>query len=60
MRYQLLSLAERHYFEIQLKAGISITKIAKSLKPFPATLSRELKGKTEKRGYRHKPANYFG
>tara|TARA_B100001146_G_C16137305_1_gene415115 strand:- start:9 stop:1001 length:993 start_codon:yes stop_codon:yes gene_type:complete len=59
MIYQHLSLAERHYFEIQLKAGISITKIAKSLKRSPSTLSRELKRNIGKRGYRHKQANHF-
>lgn len=59
MIYQHLSLAERHYFEIQLKAGISTTKIAKSLKRSPSTLSRELKRNIGKRGYRHKQANHF-
>ena len=43
MRCQDLSFVERHDFEIQLQAGISITEMAKSLKPSPTTLSRELK-----------------
>jgi IS30 family transposase len=59
MTYEHLSLEERHYLEIELKAGTSITKIAKNLNRSTSTLSRELKRNKGLRGYRNKQANEF-
>jgi transposase, IS30 family len=57
MSYKHLSLEERHYLELEQKAGTSINKIAKKLCRHVSTLSRELKRNTGKRGYRNRQAN---
>lgn len=59
MRYKHLSLEERHYIELERKAGHSMSKIAKSLKRSQSTLSRELSRNSGQRGYRHQQANDF-
>jgi IS30 family transposase len=57
MSYAHLSLAERHYIEIERKAGTSMSQIAKALGRSQSTLSREISRNTGQRGYRHKQAN---
>ncbi len=57
MSYGHLSLAERHYIEIERKAGTSMNEIAKALGRSQSTLSREISRNTGQRGYRHKQAN---
>ena len=57
MAYKHLSLEERHYLELEFKAGTSLNNIAKKLKRSPSTVSRELKRNKGLRGYRHKQAN---
>ena len=57
MSYKHLSLEERHYLELELKAGSTLNKIAKNLCRHPSTLSRELNRNTGQRGYRNKQAN---
>ena len=57
MSYKHLSLEERHYIEIELKAGRSMNQIAKTLGRSQTTLSREISRNTGQRGYRHKQAN---
>ena len=57
MSYGHLSLAERHYIEIERKAGTSMNQIAKALGRSQSTLSREISLNTGQRGYRHKQAN---
>ena len=56
MSYAHLSLEERHYIEIELKAGRSMNQIAKALGRSQSTLSREISRNTGQRGYRHKQA----
>ena len=57
MSYKHLSIEERHYLELELKAGSTLNKIAKNLCRHPSTLSRELNRNTGQRGYRNKQAN---
>ena len=57
MSYQHLSLAERHYIEIERKAGRSMNQIARLLNRSQSSISRELKRNTGKRGYRHQQAD---
>ena len=57
MSYVHLSLAERHYIEIERKAGTSMSQIARALGRCQSTLSREISRNTGQRGYRHKQAN---
>ena len=57
MSYKHLSLEERHYIEVERKAGQSMTKIAQSLKRSQSSIWRELKRNTGLRGYRHQQAN---
>ena len=57
MSHEHLSLEERHYIEIELKAGTSMNQIAKALGRSQSTLSREISRNTGKRGYQHKQAN---
>jgi IS30 family transposase len=57
MSYGHLSLAERHYIEIERKAGTSMNDIAKALGRSQSTLSREVGRNTGQRGYRHQQAN---
>jgi IS30 family transposase len=57
MSYTHLSLAERHYIEIQRRAGMSMNRIAKVLGRSQSTLSREISRNTGQRGYRHKQAH---
>ena len=57
MSYKHLSLEERHYIKVERKAGISMNKIASSLKRSQSSISRELKRNTGQKGYRHKQAD---
>lgn len=57
MAYKHLSLEERHYLELELKAGSSLNFVAKKLGRSPSTLSREIQRNKGLRGYRHKQAN---
>jgi IS30 family transposase len=57
MSYGHLSLGERHYIEIEHKAGTSMNQIAKALRRSQSTLSREISRNAGQRGYRHKQAN---
>ncbi|MCP4409196.1 MAG: IS30 family transposase, partial [Gammaproteobacteria bacterium] len=57
MSYHHLSLAERHYIEIERRAGTSMNDIAKALGRSQSTLSREISRNTGQRGYRHQQAN---
>jgi transposase, IS30 family len=57
MSYEHLSLAERHYIEIERKVGTSMNRIAKALGRSQSTLSREISRNTGQRGYRHKQAD---
>ena len=56
MSYKHLSLEERHYIEIEMRAGKSLNMIAKALRRSQSTLSREISRNTGQRGYRHKQA----
>ncbi len=47
MSYKHLSLEERHYIEIESKAGTSMNKIAQALGRSQSTLSREIGRNTE-------------
>ena len=57
MSYEHLSLEERHYIEIERKAGTSLNQIAKVLGRSQSTLSREMRRNTGQRGYCYKQAN---
>lgn len=57
MKYEHLSLEERHYIAIELKKDTSINKIAKSLNRSQGTISKEIQRNTGKRGYRYQQAN---
>jgi IS30 family transposase len=57
MSYTHLSLAERHYIEIERKTGTAMNRIAKALGRSQSTLSREISRNTGQRGYRHKQAH---
>ena len=57
MSYKHLSLEERHYIKVELKAGRSINKIAESLDRSQSSISRELRRNTGQKGYRHKQAD---
>ena len=59
MNYHHLSLAERHYIEIESKAGTSLNKIAQALHRSQSTVSREINRNTGQRGYRHNQADRF-
>jgi len=47
MRYEHLSLEERHYIAIELKKSISINKISKVLGRSQGTISKEIQRNTE-------------
>lgn len=57
MSYKHLSLEERHYIELSMKNGKSLTKIADDLGRSQSTISREVTRNLGQRGYRHKQAN---
>ena len=57
MSYQHLSLAERHYIEVEHKSGVSMTKIAQALNRSQSSISRELSRNTGQRGYRYQQAH---
>ncbi len=57
MSYVHLSLAERHYIEIERKAGIPMNQMAKALGRSQSSLSREISRNSGQRGYRHQQAN---
>jgi len=57
MKYEHLSLEERHYIDIELKNKSSLSAIAKALKRSQGTISKEIQRNTGKRGYRHKQAH---
>ena len=57
MSYHHLSLAERHYIEIERKAGKSMSLIGRALNRSQSSISRELKRTTGQRGYRHQQAD---
>jgi IS30 family transposase len=57
MIYKHLSLAERHYIEIELKLKVPINQIAKAIGRSQSTISREICRNKGLRGYRHKQAN---
>ncbi len=59
MSYEHLSLKERHYIEIERKAGTSMNRIAKALGRSQSTISREISRNTGQQRYRHKRANRF-
>ena len=57
MGYKHLSLAERHYIELERKLGKSFSQIACVLGRSPSSISREVERNTGLRGYRHKQAD---
>lgn len=57
MSYVHLSLAERHYIEIERKAGTSMSRMAKALGRSQSSISREISRNSGQRGYRHHQAN---
>lgn len=59
MKQKHLNHEERHYIEIEKKAGRSQSEIALALGRSQSTISRELKRNTGKRGYRYKQADRF-
>jgi len=59
MGYKHLSLAERHYIEIERKKGKSFNLIARALGRSQSTISREVKRNTGLRGYRHQQADHL-
>ncbi len=57
MSYKHLSLEERHYIELSMKNGKTLTEIAHDLERSQSTISREIKRSLGLRGYRHNQAN---
>lgn len=57
MSYRHLSLAERHYIEVERKAGKSMNHIGQALNRSQSSISRELSRNTGQRGYRHQQAD---
>jgi len=57
MGYKHLSLADRHYIEIERKMGTSANKIAEALERSQSTISREIARNCGQRGYRHQQAD---
>jgi len=57
MSYKHLSLAERHYIQIERKLGKSCKQIACDLGRSASTISREISRNTGLRGYRHQQAD---
>ncbi len=57
MGYKHLSLAERHYIQVERKLGKSCKKIACDLGRSASTISREVRRNTGLRGYRHQQAD---
>lgn len=57
MSYTHLSLAERHYIEIEHNRGTCQKKIGQALNRSQSTISREIRRNHGARGYRHKQAN---
>lgn len=53
-KYTHLTESERRHVYLMQKQQKSLTEIAKSMDRSPATISREIKRSTGKRGYRHK------
>lgn len=56
MTYKHLNLEERHYIQISLRKEMSHNDIAKNLNRCQATISREIRRNTGKRGYRYQQA----
>ncbi len=59
MCYKHLNLEERHYIELEHKAGQSMNKIAKALNRSQSAISREISRNSGQRGYRYQQANNF-
>jgi len=59
MRYNHLSLEERHYIELRHKAGQTMSEIAKALTRSQPTISREINRNSGRRGYRYQQADKF-
>ena len=57
MSYKHLSLAERHYIELERKLGKSLNQIACNLGRSQSTISREVNRNSGLRGYRHQQAD---
>lgn len=57
MSYQHLSLAERHYIEMNRKKEVSHNQIAKDLGRSQSTITREIRRNIGQRGYRHQQAD---
>ncbi len=57
MSYKHLSLEERHYIELSMKKGKTLTEMAKDLERSQSTVSREIKRNIGWRGYRHNQAD---
>lgn len=57
MSYKHLSLEERHYIELAMKNGKTLTKIAEELCRSQSTITREILRNKGRRGYRHQQAN---
>ena len=59
MKYKHLNREERHYIDIEVKAGNFQNKIARALGRSQSSISREVQRNTGKKGYRYKQANRF-
>ncbi len=59
MSYKHLSLEERHYIEVSLKKGMTLTEIGGDLGRSQSTISREVSRNSGQRGYRHQQADRF-
>lgn len=57
MGYKHLSLADRHYIEIERKGGATMREIAIKINRSQSTISREISRNTGGCGYRHKQAH---
>jgi len=59
MSYKHLSLEERHYIEVSMKNGETLSEISKALIRWQSTITREVARNKGKRGYRHHQADYI-
>ena len=57
MSYKHLSLEERHYIQLSMKKGLTLSEIAQALERSTSTILREVRRNTGRRGYRYQQAN---
>lgn len=57
MSYKHLSLEERHYIQLSMEKGLTLSEIAQALERSTSTILREVRRNTGQRGYRYQQAN---